>query len=138
MLNYIWLGLLFLGIGTALTLDLSNQTQNKYRNGESVDVTISFDSSFTKSYKPFDAIIKISAQSFGKFYSENQKEEINQKVKLTFNKKENNYVAYFIIDEKSPAIWQEMAKVSGKENDLGGKIVLISSSGINSFSAAFT
>ncbi|MFA5806442.1 MAG: nucleoside recognition domain-containing protein [Melioribacteraceae bacterium] len=138
MLNYIWLGLLFLGIGTALTIDLSNQTQNKYRNGESVDVTVSFDSSFTKNDKQFDAIIKIPAQSFGKFYGENQKEEIDQKVKLTFNKKENNYVVYFIIDERSPAIWQEMAKVSGKENDLGGKIVLISSSGINSYNASFT
>jgi len=138
MLNYIWLGLLFLGIGTALTLDLSNQTQNKYRNGESVDVTVSFDSSFSKSDKPFDAIIKIPAQSFGKFYNVNQKEEIDQKVKLTFNKKENNYVVYFVIDEKSPTIWQEMAKVSGQDNDLGGKIVLISSNGINSFNAAFT
>lgn len=138
MLNYIWLGLLFLGIGTALTLDLSNQTQNKYRNGESVDVVVSFDSSFIKSDKPFDAIIKISAQSFGKFYGSNQKEEINQKVKLTFNKKENNYVVYFIVDEMSPAIWQEMAKVSGKENDLSGKIVLSNSNGINSFTASFT
>ena len=94
MLNYIWLGLLFLGIGTALTLDLSNQTQNKYRNGESVDVSVSFDSSYDKSEKPFDAIIKISAQSFGKFYGENQKEEFSQKVKLTFNKKGNNYTVY--------------------------------------------
>lgn len=138
MLNYIWLGLLFLGIGTALTLDISNQTQNKYRNGESVEITVSFDSNFAKSDKPFDAVIKIFSQSFAKFYNIDQKEEINQKTKLTFNKKENNYAAYFIIDEKSPAIWQEMAKVSGKENDLSGKIILRNPNGINSYNASFT
>ncbi len=138
MLNYIWLGLLFLGIGTALTLDLSNQTQNKYQNGESVEVAVSFDSNFAKSDKPFDAVIKISAQSFVKFYKVNQNEAIDQKVRFTFNKKENNYTVYFIVDEKSPAIWQEMAKVSGKENDLSGKIVLNNTNGINSFTASFT
>jgi len=138
MLNYIWLGLLFLGIGTALILDLSNQTQNKYRNGESVDVTVTFDTSFDKNDKPFDAIVNISSHSFGKFYSENQNEEVDQKVKLTFNKKGNNYTVYFIVDEKSPVIWQEMAKVSGKENDLSGKIVLTGSTGVNSYNASLT
>src|SRR3989339_1542270 len=138
MLNYIWLGLLFLGIGTALTLDISNQTQNKYRNGESVEASVTYDSNFAKSDKPFEAIIKISSQSYAKFYNVNQNEAIDQKAKLIFNKKENNYTVYFIVDEKSPAIWQEMAKVSGKENDLSGKIVLTGSTGVNSYNASLT
>ena len=136
MLNYIWLALLFLGIGTALTLDITTQTENKYRNGESVEVSVAFDSNFVKSEKTFDGLVKISSSTFQKFYFIDQKEEVAQKVKLTYNKKEANYIAYFIVDEKSPAIWQEMAKVSGKENDLSGKLFLKNSVGMNTYDAA--
>ncbi|MCX6168270.1 MAG: nucleoside recognition protein [Ignavibacteriales bacterium] len=133
MLNYIWLGLLFLGIGTALTLDVVNQSNNRYRNGEPIDVTVSFDSTSTGRTKPFDASLKISSNTIGKFYGSYQNEEIDQKVKLVYNEKDKSYAVYMIVDDKSPAIWQEMAKVSGKENDLGGKLFLKNKAGINSF-----
>lgn len=135
MLNYIWLGLLFLGIGTALTLDVVNQSNNRYRNGESVEVFVSFDSALAASTKPFDAALKISSNTFGKFYGEFQNDDVNQKVKLIYNGKDKSYAVYFIVDDKSPAIWQEMAKVSGKENDLGGKLFLVDKAGVNSFHA---
>ena len=135
MLNYIWLGLLFLGIATALTYDISDQANNKFRNGESLTATVYFDSTLIKSAKPFDATLKISTPTFEKFYSTIQKDEINQKAKLTYNEKEKNYAVYFLIDENSPAIWQEMAKVSGKENDLSGQLVIRNKNGVNSYAA---
>jgi spore maturation protein SpmA len=135
MLNYIWLGLLFLGIGTALTLDVVNQSNDRYRNGESVEVSVSFDSALTAGTKPVDAEIKISSNTFGKFYGAMQNDEVNQKVKLVYNGKDKSYAVYFIVDDKSPAIWQEMAKVSGKENDLSGKLFLKNEAGMNSFHA---
>ena len=39
MLNYIWLGLLILGIGAAISTDIVNQTNNKFKNGEPLQVT---------------------------------------------------------------------------------------------------
>ena len=33
MLNYIWMGLLIIGIGMALVTDISDQSTNKYQNG---------------------------------------------------------------------------------------------------------
>lgn len=124
MLNYIWLCLLFLGIGTALTLDVSNQSNNRYRNGEPIETIVSIDSTFMKSDKPFETVIKIQATTFGNFYDTFQKEEINQKVKLSYSEKDKSYSIYFVVDDKSPAIWREMAKVSGQENDLSGKLFL--------------
>lgn len=138
MLNYIWLGLLFLGIGTALTLDVSNQSVNYYRNGEQIEVVVLFDSVFAKSNKPFESVIKIPSNSFGEFYGTSQIAEISQKVKLNYSEKDNSYSVYFIVDDKSPAIWKEMAKVSGQENDLSGKLFLSGKSGSNSFNAQLT
>ncbi len=135
MLNYIWLGLLFLGIGTALTLDVVNQSNNRYRNGDAVEVSVSFDSASAASTKPFDALLKISSNTFEKFYGSVQNDEINQKVKLIYNGKDKSYSVYFIVDDKSPAIWSEMAKVSGKEDDLSGKLFLKNKTGANSFGA---
>ena len=45
MLNYVWLGLLVLGIGTALTTDIFDQSNNKYMNGEPLPVEIWFEDS---------------------------------------------------------------------------------------------
>jgi spore maturation protein SpmA len=138
MLNYIWLGLLFLGIGTALTLDVSNQSNNRYRNGELIEVVVSFDSAFVKSNKPFDTVLEIASTTFGKFYGTFQKDEINQKVKLNYSEKDKSYSVYFVVEDNSPAIWKEMAKVSGQENDLSGKLFLINKAGTNSFNSRLT
>ena len=40
MLNYVWLGLLVLGIATALTTDIFDQSNNKFRNGDPLPVEI--------------------------------------------------------------------------------------------------
>ena len=40
MLNYVWLGLLILGIGVALSTDLIDKSNNKYQNGESLPIEI--------------------------------------------------------------------------------------------------
>lgn len=138
MLNYIWLGLLFLGIGAALTLDVLNLSNNRYRNGEPIEVVVSFDSAFVERNKPFDTVLKIQAAVFGKYYSTIQKDEIEQQAKLNYNEKDKSYSVYFIVDDKSPAIWKEMAKVSGKENDLSGRLFLIGKTGTNSFNSRLT
>ncbi len=124
MLNYIWLGLLFLGIATALTIDIHEQTSDKYRNGRALEVIVSFDPAFSKTTKSFDAILKIPSYSFEKFYGMRQKVELNQLVKLTSANSNKKYSIYITTDEHTPKIWQDMAKVSGKENDLSGKIIL--------------
>lgn len=123
MLNYIWLTLLALGIGTALTLDLIDLSNNKYNNGKPLIVISNFENS-DRSFS-INANIFIDSITFNKFYKTSLKHNINQKVKLTFNKKENYYSVYFLIDENTPEIWKETAKASGKENDLTGKLILI-------------
>ncbi len=124
MLNYIWFGLLFLGIGTALTLDLSYQMEDRYRNGGELNAKIIFDSAYQNNSNSVDASLEINSSEFSKFYNAEQKKNLVQKIKLTFNPKGKNYSLYMLTDSGSPAIWQEMAKVAGKENDLSGTLFL--------------
>lgn len=121
MLNKIWLALLALGILTALSLDIFNFSTNKFQNNKPLTVTIkNFDANNSNS----EAELTISAQNFSRFYSENQNSEVIGKVKLTRNEKESNYFLFMLINDNTPKIWRDMAKASGKENDLYGKIWL--------------
>ena len=48
MLNYVWIALLFLGIGTALTTDIFDKVNDKYKNGEELYVQILFKENYDK------------------------------------------------------------------------------------------
>ncbi|MCK5086369.1 MAG: hypothetical protein KAQ90_02560, partial [Melioribacteraceae bacterium] len=62
MLNYVWFGLIILGIATALTTDITEQVNNKYRNGDPLPIEIQFDESFNlDESKSYDATIKVNA-----------------------------------------------------------------------------
>ncbi len=125
MLNYIWLALIALGIAVAITIDISDQTQNKYRNDEILGITISKDRAGKNETKfSGDAEIKVDGKTFSEFYDSKYQTEVREKIKISFNEEEKKYSFYLIVNENSPKIWKEMAKVSGRENDLTGKIFL--------------
>ncbi|MCB9209040.1 MAG: spore maturation protein [Ignavibacteriales bacterium] len=125
MLNYVWLGLLILGIGVALTTDIVDKTNNKYQNGERLGIEIVLNDSIDGfENKSYDASILVKQETFNKFYSSNVDQDFTQKVKLTIDKKKNKNLIFFNVDENSPKIWNEIAKVSGKDKDLTGEIFL--------------
>lgn len=124
MLNYIWLTLLFLGIGIGLTTDIIDKAGNKYKNGETLYVIVKFPEGQIDSTKSNNAIIFISQTVFNEFYRTDEKDTIFQSANLTFNKSSKNFTTFFETDESSPGIWREMSSVNGKENDLTGKILL--------------
>ncbi len=123
MLNYVWLGLLLLGIGVALGTDILEQNQNKYKNGQELAVTTIFNEKLDlKSTKTYDLVIKLSRKDFNKFYNTLETRDIEQKAKVTMDPKKGKNVLFIKADDKTPALWSEMAKISGKEDDLLGSI----------------
>ena len=65
MLNYVWLGLLMLGVGIALTTDLIESNSNKYRNGEKLPAEIVFsDISEEFEGKSYEVVINIESKIF--------------------------------------------------------------------------
>ncbi|OGU54050.1 MAG: nucleoside recognition protein [Ignavibacteria bacterium RBG_13_36_8] len=123
MLNYVWLGLLFFGIAAALSTDIIDQSTNRYRNGEALPVTIIFDKPFNKSSaETFSSTININAEDFNKFYNQSEKKDISQKAQITVNPEAEKIILFMRMDEQSPMLWKEMAKVSGNEDDLSGNV----------------
>jgi spore maturation protein SpmA len=135
MLNYLWFTLIGLGILTALALDLGNLSSDKYRNNKPITVLVS--AIKEKQSVQLDAEIKINQSNFSSFYNTSQSTDINHKIKLSYDLKDGSYTAYLIADEKSPKIWKDMAKASGKENDLVGKVWLGKKNDDGSFQAWF-
>jgi spore maturation protein SpmA len=126
MLNYVWLALLFLGIGTAVTTDLINQNENKYRNNESLSVVISFPGFFEKkSEKSYQATLEVKQQDFNSFYNENIPCDVTIPVKLTSHPGKSENSIYFKVQKSDPKIWQDMAAAaSGEKDNLTGMIMI--------------
>jgi spore maturation protein SpmA len=123
MLNYVWLGLLLLGISVALGTDILEQSQNKYMNGKELHVTAVFDGKFdSKIAKTYDATLKIERKKFNDFYNTTEINAIEQKVSVTVDPIKKKNLIYLKTTDKTPSIWKEMAKIAGKEDDLVGTI----------------
>jgi len=125
MLNYVWLGLLILGIGTALTTDILEQTDNKYRNGDPLPIEIIFDDSTSiQTEGAYSAKLKVKSNDFNEFYGVFQNNDVIQEGKISVNKSKNTIAVFFNVNETSPEIWKYMAKISGKDDDLMGSFKL--------------
>ena len=125
MLNYVWLGLLVLGIGTALTSDIIDQSNNKYRNGDSLPVEIWFEDSISiDKDASYDGNLIVHSNEFNNFYKTNLQERVELKTKVTFSDDDNKATLFFKVDNSSPELWKYMAKLSGKEDDLTGNFKL--------------
>jgi spore maturation protein SpmA/spore maturation protein SpmB len=123
MLNYVWLGLLMLGIGVALTTDIIDKSDNKYKNGEAISVEIIFEDSVSEfGDKSYDAVIKVRKDEFNNFYNTQIENEVSQSSKITFDQVKNKALLFFNVTDDSPTFWKDMAKISGKEKDLTGEV----------------
>ncbi|PIQ10709.1 MAG: nucleoside recognition protein, partial [Ignavibacteriales bacterium CG18_big_fil_WC_8_21_14_2_50_31_20] len=125
MLNYVWLGLLILGIGTALTTDIMDQADNKYRNGDPLPIEVVFDDSTSiKTDGAYSAKIKVKSSDFNEFYGVFQNNDVNVSGKISVNKSKDIMSVFFKVSETSPDMWKYMAKISGKDDDLLGSFKL--------------
>lgn len=123
MLNYVWLGLLVLGIATALTTDVIDQSNNKYRNGDPLPVEVWFaDSIAVDKNGSYDGKIIIDAAAYNKFYKTDISKNVEVNAKVTVNTDEGKNTVFFKVNDSTPEIWKYMAKVSGKEDDLLGTV----------------
>jgi len=125
MLNYVWLTLLFLGIGTAVTTDLINQNENKYRNNESLNVNVYISESVYKdSGINYQASLGVKKKDFNNFYKEDVFSDILIPVKIVSHPGNPENSIYIKIQKSDPEIWQDMASVSGEKDVLTGIIII--------------
>lgn len=121
MLNYVWIGLLFLGLAAGIITDVSNSTSNKYRNGHPIAIQIG--EKLPVEAKSSDLPVTISKHAFQSVYNSVIESNISVDMRLT-PKGKDKFTAYFKVSEGSPEIWKEMAQVNGKADDLTGEILI--------------
>jgi spore maturation protein SpmA len=127
MLNYVWMTLLFLGIITALTTDIVNQSNNKYKNNEALPVAISFTKAFDPAVeKSYYANLTISKKDFNSLYEEDISSDFSIPAEIAVNPNAGKISVLLKTNKATPEIWKEIAPMSGEENDLSGSIYALS------------
>ena len=136
MLNYIWVALILLGVGAALTTDIINSSTNRYKNNAPLNITISFNekiNTLPEGKQP--AKLQVDASTYNNFYNDRINSDLE--IEAIVNIKKDLMVGFVSIkvDDKAPSIWKEMAAASGEKSELTGSIILNERVAENSFSA---
>jgi len=119
LLNYIWLSLIVLGIASALYIDLSDISSNKYHNNEPVTLILEFPSPVLKDTNAVhEGVAIIGAKDYNSVYGDSLKKDFSVPVILTANEKDKKSSIILKINDSTPALWKEMAKASGNEDEL--------------------
>jgi len=125
LLNYVWLGLLVIGIAAALVTDLNDKGNNKFRNNEPFEIIISFPKNFNElADGEYDIDVIVSAEKFNQFYSTRIESNLILPAVITIKSSSDISPIILKIEKETPPIWSEMAGVSGETNDLLGKVNL--------------
>ena len=122
MLNYIWVALILLGVSAAITTDIINNSNDKYRNNNPFPVVISLNDDSQLEEGNQKVKILVSAQEFNKFYGSRIKSDIVLNAELNYKKQSASGFVTITTDKNFPEIWKEMAEASGGKNNLSGTI----------------
>lgn len=124
MLNYVWISLLFLGLASALFIDISDITQNTYNND--VPLTVTVKSSAIKSAGGFDCKVTIPKENYNKFFNSKETDNIVVSAVGSFTEDKKAIQLYVKTDENTPENLMVVAKASGKDNDILARASIIS------------
>jgi spore maturation protein SpmA len=134
VLNYIWVALIVLGVGTALTTDLINNSSDKYRNNLPFPITLSFNNELIEGKQ--EVKVLVSASDFNNFYQDQLKfNSITLDGILNYSKESNSGMLTLKIDEKSPPVWSEMVETSSQSENLSGLVKIKDRTNENTFKA---
>ncbi|MGA9118958.1 MAG: nucleoside recognition domain-containing protein [Bacteroidota bacterium] len=121
MLNHIWLGLIAVGVLTAIGMDVRNEIVNPYRNGMVLEAT------FTPEKRPgplreeWEGTLKIAGPAFRAFYAAGGSEDtIAQVARIDTTRQPARIL--LPLDDSSPAIWREMGKSATPRDQLEGTL----------------
>lgn len=122
MLNYVWVTLLFLGIVSALYLDVSDLSKNTYKNDIPLSVVIQRTNKETNT--KFDVQLKATSDKFNSFSGSKEKSDIIVKGIGTTSQDGKSIQLYLNVNKSDPKFLQTLASASGNDNDLLANAVI--------------
>ncbi|MCE1188059.1 MAG: spore maturation protein [Ignavibacteria bacterium] len=123
MLNYVWIGLIFLGLTAALFYDVQDNVNNTFQNGKPIAAQIKLQSLPTPATS-VDGKLVINKVELQKSFNLSSVSDIVFNCKISSGKDSTKYNFYAKIDKSLPELFQRIAKASGKDDDLTGIIEL--------------
>jgi spore maturation protein SpmA len=139
LLNYIWLTLIILGVGSALYIDLSDISSNKYHNDEPFPVTIESSAPInTKQNAVYDCTIHIRAQEYNKTYRDSLTNDLLIPASLSINPGERKASIILKLDDSAPSLLKKRAMESGNESELTANVKLHDKSNQEAITALIT
>jgi spore maturation protein A len=140
MLNYIWLGLIIVGIIAALSTDFSDIITDKYRNNEPIDIFLSLDGGDKPAAgKTITGTVTVNLAYLNSFYGSDVQDDrfVTYPVSVTFSSSEKA-VARIDVQEDFPYLWKEMANVQPTDDGkLVGSLKVIQERDTTSYHAEF-
>jgi len=124
LLNYVWVTLIFLGLASALFIDISDLSQNTYKND--VPLTVTIKTSALKSGGGFDCEVNIPKDNFNKFFNAKEDESVIVMGVGSFTKDKKAIQLYLNTKDTTPKSLLVLAKASGKEDDILARASIIS------------
>lgn len=122
MLNHVWVTLLFLGIASALYIDISDISQNAYRNDVPLSVLIQEDNISAKNSSNME--VKVSPENYNRFCDAKEKSEVVIKGIGTLSSDKKSIQLYLSVDQNAPKFLRTLSGASGKEDDLLANAVI--------------
>lgn len=123
MLNYVWIALIILGLGTALYFDVKDSTENKFHNREWFEINFKIEKNENKI---LTGKFFISKDKFNQFYNTSHNSDVEVDGKVILKSKDQGRITLFVNDE-SPEIWKTIASASGEKNDISGNAKILQS-----------
>src|SRR3989442_585584 len=120
MLNWIWLGLIVIAIAVATGRDISELSQDRFRNDKAIRFTFISSKQISPDHFTADAIILKS--NLKNFYDPSDVLPAgSDTLHLTIDYSAN-YIASFSLPSDAIRVWQDMASAQGDEKKITGKI----------------
>jgi len=142
MLNHIWLYLIIIGIGAALFVDIKDGIQDKYKTNAEIKTTIIInrqsDIEKIKKEKKFTADIIFHKEELKEIYGIDIEKDYTAKSSIVYDEHRDKMTAYLEIEKNAPWIIKEIAKGSGKDNDITAEIKLSNQIDEKSYKANIT
>lgn len=123
MLNYIWIGLILIGLFVAVGNDIVDEVQNPYRNGEPFVSTVLVKKAPSGIRQSWEGDLVAAPDYFNGFYgAQRTQDPVHQPVVISKSADGTASLTMNITDA-SPAWWREMAKSTGSKERLLGRVV---------------
>ncbi|MEX2090325.1 MAG: hypothetical protein WEB62_11160, partial [Bacteroidota bacterium] len=122
MLNYVWIGLIIIGILVAVGNDVKDEAGNTYRNGLTLEATLAVQRAPSAERSSWEGELIVPAETFNQFYGiAAATTEIRQPVSMTTAPNGASSLL-LTVDGNTPERWREMAKNATTKDKLTGNV----------------